>query len=540
MTRTIVFFGASDGAREALRDWPTELTVSYIVDNDRSKWGRIFEGLPVKSPAALDDEPFDSVFVVVTSCWHEEIATQLEAAGFIRGHDFAPPADAAALLRQHAGTDVRLHDAVVMQFEDHWFGIDYQALRQQCAHGGILYVPARLSHHRSAATVVSIDPASYRSIRYQGVPLFDACLLDVCVACGVTPDRLDPDDASHWSVIVDHIHCAADVVRVARKALDDAQPDVVVIPLGYTTPGAVYRYLAILRGIRVLALENSFNNARLVWDDLSGIAVNRVPARNSYWRWTDLVDEETAASHVRSYLSSVKAGKRDDHRSPATRWTRVPEAGSTVLFLANVLTDSSVIFNSRVGSGADAIKAAARWTLAHGCTFVLKVHPRERPGSPVLRRALPRAEYSYEGLTMRALREDQAFWELVSGSPRCVIDADNRYDTYDLIRQSDACITVCSQSGLEALMMGKETVLLGDTYYGGLGFTHDVHHIDQVGSALDAALDRARSRADARKIAKFFYIFDQLYCVEKSTDGVATLIRRTLGRERLPVLPATA
>ena len=130
-------------------------------------------------------------------------------------------------------------------------------------------------------------------------------------------------------------------------------------------------------------------------------------------------------------------------------------------------------------------------------------------------------------------------WE-AEGFEMHVIDMDNRFDTYGLIRRSDICVTVCSQSGLEALMMGKEAVLLGDAYYGGLGFTHDVHQLDQLGPALHAALSPSGRRADPVKVAKFFYIFDQVYCAEKSTSGVADLIRRTLGRARLRVLPATA
>jgi hypothetical protein len=476
----------------------------------------------------------------VASFWHEEIARQLEGVGLIRGRDFATVPDAVDILRKLSSPAVAPHDAVVMQFEDYWFGIDYARLRELCGQRGIRYVPARVPYHEGRDSLTAVDRETCRSIRHHGVPLYDACLLDLCVACRVTPDRLDVEDPRHWSAIVDHLRCAARIVDVARKALDDARPDAIVIPQGHTTLGAAYRYLAVLRGIRVLALENSFNDARLLWDDLSGIAVNRIPVRNCYWRWVDLVDTDEAAAHVRSYLSSVKTGKRDDHRSPATQWTQAPASGRTVLYLANVLTDSSVIFNSRVGSSVASIAATARWALEHDCTFVLKIHPRERPGSPVMRRSLPRAEYSYEGLTMRALEEDPVFRELAASSDRCVIDHDNRFDTYDLIRRSDVCVTVCSQSGLEALMMGKETVLLGETYYGGLGFTHDVHHVDQIGRALEAALDPSSRRVDDARVAKFFYIFDQLYCVEKSTDGVAALIRRTLGRDRLPVLPATA
>jgi hypothetical protein len=541
MTRKIVFFGASQAARDALRDWPVDLPIAYVVDNDRGKWGGTFEGLSVKNPAALDAEPFDTVFIVVASCWFGAIARQLEAMGLIRDRDFSPSGDAVGLLRRGACAAISFHDAVVMQVEDHWFGIDYERIRDLCAQGGIRYVAARVPCQDEEIGRVTTDRTGYQSLKYLGVPLYDACLLDLCAACGVTPDHIDPADPSHWSAIVHHLRSAAHIVAVARKALDDVRPDAVVIPSGHTTLGAAYRYLAVLRGIRVLALENSLNDARLVWDDLSGIAVNRIPARNYYWRWADLVDDDEAIAHVAAYLASIKTGKHSDHRSPPTPWTGSPTPGRTVLYLANVLNDSSVIFNSRVGSGADAIKATARWALEHGCTFVLKIHPRERPGSPTLHRPLPRAEYSYEGLTLRALQDDRAFWSMISCSAHCVIDADNRYDTYDLIRRSDVCVTVCSQSGLEAAMMGKETVLLGDAYYGGLGFTHDVQHIDRLGFAIAQALDPARHRVvDPRKIAKFFYIFDQVYCVEKSADGVAALIRRTLGRERLPVLPATA
>jgi hypothetical protein len=215
---------------------------------------------------------------------------------------------------------------------------------------------------------VAIDRESYRTVRYCGVPLYDASVFDTCVTLRVTPDRLDPSDPTHWQSIDEHMRCAAAAATVVSKALDRVRPDAIVIPQGHITLGAVYRYLAVLRGIRVLALENSFNSARMVWDDLAGIAVNKIPARNYYWRWADLVDADAAAAHVRAYLSSVKEGKRDDHRSPQTQWSGSTTPGRTVLYLANVLTDSSILFNSRVGSQVEAIKATARWALANDCT----------------------------------------------------------------------------------------------------------------------------------------------------------------------------
>lgn len=538
MNRQVIFFGASEAGRRALWDWPADLPVAYVVDNDSTKWGTGFCGVPVRAPDVLLTEPFDSTFVVITSRWAHDIARQLANMGFSPDLDFASVEDALQILRRPIVPEPPA-DATVMVFEDHWFGVDYGGLREALARSGIRSVAARVPPE-SARADLDLDRDNYRSLRVHGVPLYDACVFDVCVACRVTADRLDPADAGHWRVIEEHMRCAAAAARLVERWLDGVRPDAVVIPQGHVTICAVYRYLAVLRGIRVIALENSLNDRRLVWDDLAGIAVNKIPARNYYWRWSDLVDAATATDYVNGYLSSIKGAKAADHQSPARRWSGAGSTRPVVLYLANVLTDSSVLFSSRVGSQVDAIKAAARWALEHECTFLLKVHPRERPGSPLLRRAFPPAEFSYEGLTVQALREDQEFWQRLTTSDRCVVDADNRFDTYDLIRQSDVCVTVCSQAGLEALLLGRETVVLGDAYYGGLGFTHDAQNIDQIGTALGAALDPASRLAAPARVAKFFYIFAQLYCVEKSTAGVASLIRRAFGRERLPVLPVSA
>lgn len=538
MTRKIVFFGASEGARQAWRRWPSDLSVSFFVDNDPAKWGSTFEGLPVRDPSLLADEPLGSVFIVIASRWYEDIARQLGTWGFSPRLDFADPGEAVGILRAST-PDLPASDAVAAVFEDHWFGVDYDQLREHLAHAGIRAIPARLPSEL-ARLDLDIDRDTCRALRVSGVPLFDACFFDVCVALGVTPDRFNPDSASHWNTLVEHMRCAAAAATIIGRWLDWARPDAVVIPQGHLTVCAVYRYLAVLRGIRVIALEFSLDRRLLVWDDVAGIAVNRIPARNYYWRWADLVDPRDARRYVDEYLASIRTVKTDDHRSPNRHWPGAEAGRPVVLYLANVLTDSSVLFNSRVGSQVDAIRAVARWAVEHGCTFVLKIHPRERPGSPVMRRAFPPAEYSYEGLTIAALQEDVGLWQLLSTSGQCVVDADNRYDTCDLIRRSDVCVTVCSQAGLEALLLGRETVVLGEAYYGGLGFTHDVQSLEQVGPALAAALDPDRRRADEDRIARFFYVFARIYCIERSTVGVASLVRRTLGRERLPVLPATA
>lgn len=530
----IVFFGASELGQRTLAAWPQDCPpVSYFVDNDARKWGRTVAAVPILAPETLRQE--DRVFIVVTSVHYDEIAQQLEDMGFVEGEHFSPPQQALHQLPLSPGPEALLETrsdstAIVAPINwVGWFQLDVQAVLTACAERGTRCIlPPRPRRDRRVS--LSLERSRFREVRRAGVPLYIASVYDICVTLGVTIERLDPANSAHWNAITDHMERCAAWVEVARRELDRAKPDAVLIPQGHYMVAAIYRYLAILRGLRVVAVENSLNGRRLMWDDISGVAVNKVAVRNHYWRWADLIDAGAAEAHVEWYLSSIKSLKQAQHQSPASAWTGPRRSGRTVLYLANVLTDSSVMFNSRVGSQTEAIKATARWALENDCTFVLKIHPRERPGHDKL----------FDGLTLNALQEDEAFWALTD-SADCVIDHDNRYDTYGLIRQADACVTVCSQAGLEALMMGKETVLLGDAYYGGLGFTHEVHDTAGIPSAVKAALDRTPARVDAPRVAAFFYVLDRLYCVEKSAAGLAGLLDPHGERYLpLPVIDAAA
>ncbi|MCC6164444.1 MAG: hypothetical protein IT182_13925, partial [Acidobacteria bacterium] len=50
------------------------------------------------------------------------------------------------------------------------------------------------------------------------------------------------------------------------------------------------------------------------------------------------------------------------------------------------------------------------------------------------------------------------------------------------------------------------------------------------------ALSPSGRRADPARLSSFFYIFDRLSCIEKTADGLASLILRSLGRRRFASL----
>ncbi|MDY0039457.1 MAG: hypothetical protein RBS57_04040 [Desulforhabdus sp.] len=532
--KRVVLFGASKMGKRTLESWSPHLgPVLYFVDNDPDKWGGKLNELPIYAPDVLVKEDLNDLLIIVTSTYYDQIATQLEAMGMVEGLHFATLEQAlSSLVMNEPGSNLPKvrdrtdHRAVVLlMIPVGWFGLDYIRLKRECDDAGIqcfFVSPPRRSNQR---VTLALTPQNFKQFRFNGVPLFAACRYNICVSLKLSIDKLDSNNEHHWASIIENMEQTAAYIRLADEVLQTANPDIVLIPQGYTMESAVYRFLCVLQGLRLIAIENSLNANRLIWDDQAGIAVNKIPARNYFWRWEELTDLKKAMEYVNWYLSSIKKLKQAQHQSPEGAPNIENSKRPTILYLANVLTDASVMFNSRVGSQLEAIKATARTAISHGYNFILKIHPRERPGHSQV----------YQNLTLSALKQDDDFWQVISNSKDCYIDDSNKFDTYALIQASDVCVTVCSQAGLEALLLGKETVLLGDAYYGGLGFTHDISHLSQLDQGISDALNPLRKRIDKVTIAHFFYIFDCLFSIEKSEHGVVELLLRTLGRRRHPL-----
>ena len=56
----------------------------------------------------------------------------------------------------------------------------------------------------------------------------------------------------------------------------------VIVLQGYLLESTAARILAHRRGIRVISFENTFNKTKLVWDDVSGVTVNKNLAKNYF------------------------------------------------------------------------------------------------------------------------------------------------------------------------------------------------------------------------------------------------------------------
>jgi 2-polyprenyl-3-methyl-5-hydroxy-6-metoxy-1,4-benzoquinol methylase/predicted SAM-dependent methyltransferase len=114
------------------------------------------------------------------------------------------------------------------------------------------------------------------------------------------------------------------------------------------------------------------------------------------------------------------------------------------------------------------------------------------------------------------------------------VDSENEYDTYQLIDRADLCITINSQAGLEALLKGKELVLCGTAFYGGLGFTHKADDAATLAVCIDRALDAGLARNTSDAARRFFHVYLNHTCCEKTPHAIAELLAggsRTATRE---------
>lgn len=345
--------------------------------------------------------------------------------------------------------------------------------------------------------------------------LADAVTYALCVASETLPGELNGDHAvaeNQWRSRI------ASAYRQMLSLIRTAQLDLVLVVQGFEPHNAAARCAAQHLGVPILAVENTAIANRMVWDNLSGITTNRNLARNVYWRYRDSVSAACCEDYCNQLIQDTKNLKSSEHESPFAKH-RTPSRRPKILFLGQVYTDSSQVFGMRQWrTPLEILDHCARWCRQHQHDLVVKLHPKECSGANTIDGRL------YDRLTYRKILERT---ELAAALDQlnAVIDEDNSYDTYALIEDCAAVVTVNSQAGLEAAIRGKGVVVCGDAFYGGLDFTCDAPHPDFFDAALYRSVTESADVATARRFA---FVFFERYCREKSAAGLIQLIEGNL------------
>lgn len=340
----------------------------------------------------------------------------------------------------------------------------------------------------------------------------DAAIYAACVTCESTAGELDADGKAvlrHYSEVFRR------GVDVATELLKRKAPSCVVIVQGYEMAGAVYRHAALRSGVPVLALENTAVKGRMLWDNVSGITTNRNLAKSYFWRYRESMSSSDADGFCQDLIARTKQLKSSEHQSPGRPY-RAGTGRPMVLFLGQVYTDSSVVFDSAGWeSPVQVIRQLCRWCVEHDRDLVIKLHPKEASGRA------PVTDKPYDQLTWRKLRADPPMRQFLDDERICV-DHENLLDTYSLMEQCSFAVTVNSQSGLEAAIRGKPVVVCGNAFYSNLGFTVDTPDPSRFQAIMGLPMEA--NPAEARRFAAIFF---QRYCRPQTAAAIAGLIADT-------------
>ena len=435
----------------------------------------------------------------------------------------------------------------------HWLGIDPVTFKEQieplggcCADHNI--VPIKLPDFQ-VSDVGRTEPDA--AIRNEASAVFslinsanhchpllrNAACYATCVQADVLPCEWTSETESlyvQWCRLLERRF------QAMRQEFQQSRPDLVLLVQGFEAHNAVSRAAALELGIRVLALENTSRSDRLLWDGVTGLS-GRNASQQTYWRYKGTVSQTTYQVYCEQLIDATKQLKSDEHQSPdeigsgprsdtsAVRRMKQVQERPYVLFLGQVYTDSSQVFGLRQWeSPLEVLGALADWCQANDFGLVLKLHPKEAVGTnPVDNR-------NYNLLTYQKIKSDSNLVARLD-AVKALIDYDNQLDTYQLIDQADAAVTVNSQSGLEAAIRGVPVVVCGDANFGGLGFTFDAPQAEFLSIAMRLALESGKtddsvsaafSRTDLAR--EFTYLFFENYCRPKTTDGLLRLVRERL------------
>lgn len=354
-------------------------------------------------------------------------------------------------------------------------------------------------------------------------PAYDGILLDEAIKASLARYLrclYDPAQLVHQAARLEFIHDALCWMETLERILDHWQPQAIVIWGGAFYAERIAALLARRRGLRVIAVENTAFRDR-IYVDAAGVTGNRHAAAHC-WHWLEgraLTPVERQRLH--SYLSRVHEGRASwvpqapaAGRAQICDFLGIESDRRLVLLMGQVAVDSVVLLDSPIFPDLrDFIITTAELMASHRRHhLVVRLHPAE--------------EMWHDNLTLQRL----GGWEPPAN---CSLVHSRQLNTYDLMRESEVGITLCSQAGLEMLSMGKPVVTAGRAFYSGKGLTHDVGSRAAYPVVLAAALrDPRLGDEQSAGVEKLLYhmLFEYLVPFDRETLSVTPAAAEALVR----------
>lgn len=91
--KQIILFGAGLMFEDYMKKWGRRYKPDFLVDNDESKWGRMRQGIEIKSPQEITKIPEKKRRLIICSFYYKEIEKQLKEMGITDYHIYVQHAE---------------------------------------------------------------------------------------------------------------------------------------------------------------------------------------------------------------------------------------------------------------------------------------------------------------------------------------------------------------------------------------------------------------------------------------------------------------
>lgn len=364
-----------------------------------------------------------------------------------------------------------------------------------------------------------ITNENFKFFMYRNVNLYDVSIYSICVELKTFVNDIAFSDPTHKAKIVEWYEKSACYIDLIFDLFKRNTFYKCIIFQGYCYESAIIRAISILKEVPVLALENTSNKNKILWDNISGITVNKNLSTNFYYKYENSVCGDTANNYAQNYVTNIQNVKKSEHYSPSKK---IPKTTSKPLIalIGQVYTDSSTLFglNKSFRDPIEIIEIVAEYSLTNDFQLFIKLHPKEVNGiNPV-------NNQPYDNMTWQKICENQNLKNKISDSPLINIDFKNEYSTFSILDRADVVVTINSQAGLEALIKNKHVITCGNSFYNAVCPTLNAQNHEDLKIFLDKVLKGENKPLDLSTINKFFYIYFEKYCIDKNEKQLLKLL----------------
>ena len=277
---------------------------------------------------------------------------------------------------------------------------------------------------------------------------------------------------------------------------------------GYLPEDFVLRSIAKLESIPSVCIERTMRSDRLTWDCLKHTTIGSRQFDEFSKGYNIRIKSNQINEFALNYINNISSYKLGDHKSPENN-IELQKGKLRILFLGQVYTDASIIFGTKYKiDPIDLMCKISEWCTSRDFISIIKFHPKEYEGKN------PINAEKYDSISSIKFNERKKNY-LINKS-NLVVDDSNSFNTYDLINESDIVVTINSQSGIEAALLGKNVFSIHDAFFANKGFCHVYKNFDDLCLQLDNLINDGITPIidQERKVREFFYLYYQIFCIK--------------------------